>query len=63
MINGIHRFREHFKDYKDQYIIIGGFACDLLMTDAGLDFRQTNTVHSPTSYRSANELYCVCALT
>lgn len=44
MINGIHRFREQFKDYKDQYIIIGGFACDLLMTDAGLDFRQTKDV-------------------
>ncbi len=41
MVNGIHLFREHFSDYKEQYTIIGGFACDLLMTDAGLDFRQT----------------------
>ena len=41
MVNGIDIFRKHFSDYKDQYTIIGGFACDLLMTDAGLDFRQT----------------------
>ena len=36
MVNGIDLFREHFSDYKEQYTIIGGFACDLLMTDAGL---------------------------
>lgn len=41
MVNGIELFREHFSDYKDQYTIIGGFACDLLMTDAGLNFRKT----------------------
>lgn len=41
MVSGIDIFRKHFSDFKDQYTIIGGFACDLLMTDAGLDFRQT----------------------
>ncbi len=41
MVNGFDLFKQHFRDYKDQYTIIGGFACDLLMTDAGLDFRQT----------------------
>lgn len=41
MVNGIGLFKEHFSNYKEQYTIIGGFACDLLMTDAGLDFRQT----------------------
>lgn len=41
MVNGIELFRDHFSDYKDQYTIIGGFACDLLMTDAGLNFRKT----------------------
>lgn len=41
MVNGIHIFREHFSNFKEQYTVIGGFACDLLMTDAGLDFRQT----------------------
>lgn len=41
MVSGIDIFREHFSNFKDQYTVIGGFACDLLMTDAGLDFRQT----------------------
>lgn len=41
MVNGIKIFREHFSNFKDQYTVIGGFACDLLMNDAGLDFRQT----------------------
>lgn len=41
MINGITIFREHFRNFKDQYTVIGGFACDILMNEAGLDFRQT----------------------
>lgn len=41
MVKGIDIFREHFNNFKDQYTVIGGFACDLLMSDAGLDFRQT----------------------
>lgn len=41
MVTGIDTFREHFSSFQKQYTIIGGFACDLLMTDAGLDFRQT----------------------
>ena len=41
MVNGISIFREHFSNFKDQYTVIGGFACDLLMNEAGLDFRQT----------------------
>ena len=38
MVNGIEAFRDCFAEYTDQYVIIGGFACDLLMSDAGLDF-------------------------
>lgn len=41
MVSGIDKFRNRFAEYKEQYTIIGGFACDLLMSDAGLDFRQT----------------------
>ena len=41
MINGITIFREHFRNFKDLYTVIGGFACDILMNEAGLDFRQT----------------------
>ena len=40
MAIGIDVFRDHFRDYNDQYVVIGGMACDLLLTDAGLDFNR-----------------------
>ena len=44
MILGIERFREWFRGYEDHYAIIGGTACDLLMTEEGLDFRGTKDI-------------------
>ena len=37
-------FKTHFVTFPDQYTVIGGMACDLLMSDAGLDFRLTQDV-------------------
>lgn len=44
MVRGIESFREWFRGYEEQYAIIGGTACDLLMTDGGLDFRATKDI-------------------
>lgn len=44
MVRGIESFREWFRGYEEQYAIIGGTACDLLMTDQGLDFRATKDI-------------------
>lgn len=41
MVNGLERFRVHFAPYVDQYVLIGGTACSVIMQDAGLDFRAT----------------------
>ncbi len=41
MVKGLNRFREHFRKYADRYALIGGTACDLVMSDAGLPFRAT----------------------
>ena len=41
MVNGLNKFKEYFKDYKDNYILIGGAACDRHIENAGLDFRAT----------------------
>jgi len=41
MVRGLDKFRAQFKDYADQYALIGGAACDLVMEDAGLAFRAT----------------------
>ena len=44
MVRGLESFRSWFHGYEKQYAIIGGTACDLLMTDAGLDFRATKDI-------------------
>ena len=41
MVIGIDKFRDHFAGYEEQYALIGGAACDLIFTDAGLEFRST----------------------
>ena len=41
MVKGLELFREHFKALADRYVLIGGTACDLIMNEAGLQFRAT----------------------
>lgn len=43
-INGLERFAEHFKDFTDNYIIVGGTACSLALNDAGIPFRATKDI-------------------
>ena len=44
MVAGFESFREHFKGYEDCYTIIGGTACDILMSEAALKFRATRDI-------------------
>jgi hypothetical protein len=41
MVKGLDIFKEHFKDFPDSYVLIGGVACYLAMEEAGVDFRAT----------------------
>jgi hypothetical protein len=41
MVKGLDRFRRHFEGYLDQYILIGGTACDLRFSTRGMNFRVT----------------------
>jgi len=41
MVGGLEKFKEHFGAFPDQYILIGGTACDLLHGALGLSFRPT----------------------
>ncbi len=41
MVRGLELFRDHFGEFTDQYVLIGGSACDLALEEAGLDFRAT----------------------
>ncbi len=44
MVTGIESFKEWFDGCEEQYTIIGGTACDILMTKEGLDFRATKDI-------------------
>jgi len=44
MAIGIDTFRKHFLNYADQYTLIGGTACELLMSEADLAFRATRDI-------------------
>lgn len=41
MVKGLDIFRKTFESYTDQYILIGGSACELLLDSAGITFRAT----------------------
>lgn len=41
MVHGLEKFKEYFKDHTNQYVLIGGTACDILMYELGAPFRAT----------------------
>ena len=41
MVEGLARFADHFSGFTDQYVLIGGAACDLAMQAAARAFRVT----------------------
>lgn len=51
MVNGIESFREKFRNYADCYTVIGGAACDILMTEADFNFRATKDIDMIASLR------------
>ena len=44
MVRGIESFRTKFMDYADCYTVIGGAACDILMSEEDLSFRATKDI-------------------
>lgn len=45
MVRGLEIFRQHFKDFTDNYIIIGGTACDIIIDNIGLTPRATKDIY------------------
>lgn len=41
MVKGMEIFREYFKEYENQYVLIGGAACDIVFTSKESAFRAT----------------------
>lgn len=44
MIRGFDSFKEWFKGYENEYVIIGGTACDLIMSEEDMSFRATKDI-------------------
>ena len=41
MVKGLAIFRDFFRDFQNQYVLIGGAACDIILSEADLSFRAT----------------------
>ena len=41
MVKGIEIFQEYFKEYTDQYVLIGGAACSVSFEEQEINFGRT----------------------
>ena len=41
MVKGLDTFRKYFKEFEEQYVLIGGAACDILFESNDASFRST----------------------
>lgn len=44
MVTGFTKFKERFQGFENQYVVIGGTACDLIMENEDLPFRATKDI-------------------
>ena len=44
MVVGLDIFKKYFEQYPDNYIIIGGTACDIIIGEAGFTPRATKDI-------------------
>lgn len=57
MVRGLDTFREYFRDYADNYIIIGGTACSELIEDVGLKPRTTKDIDAILIVEALNDRF------
>lgn len=43
-VKGLDRFKEYFLDFKDNYVIIGGTACGVILRNADMQPRATKDI-------------------
>ena len=41
MVKGLDKFKVYFANFSEQYVLIGGAACDISFDEIGEDFRAT----------------------
>ncbi len=60
MVTGVEIFRKHFKDHTDKFILIGGTACDIAMSEMGIDFRATKDLDIVLIIEALDEEFSDC---
>ena len=58
MVYGIEIFIEYFKEYKDQYVLIGGTAYDIIMQEYDIEFRTTKDLDIVLIIEALNNSFC-----
>lgn len=43
-VKGLDKFKEYFSEFKENYIIIGGTACSIILRDADIKPRATKDI-------------------
>lgn len=56
-MKGLDIFREHFAKFSDHYVLIGGTACDLAFSAAGIEFRATRDLDIVLMIESLDEAF------
>ena len=57
MVVGMEMFRDKLKGFEDCYTVIGGAACDILMSEADIDFRLTKDIDMILILEDKKEAY------
>lgn len=59
MIQGLESFKNWFEGYEDCYTIIGGTACDLIMSEVGQNFRATKDIDLVLIVEAITPDFCI----
>lgn len=54
---GLDTFREWFKGYEDNYTLIGGTACEILLNESNLTFRKTKDLDTVFTFESFSDIF------
>ncbi len=55
MVRGLEKFKEFFKNYENNYVLIGGTACSIIFDEIGIDFRATKDLDVVLIIENLNE--------
>ena len=55
MVYGLEKFKEYFEKFNYNYALIGGTACDILLSSKGIDFRATKDFDIVLLLEAVNE--------